>query len=129
MIQSYISVHEMAYTYMCYHSNIRVPGLNSITDSTDNATPLKSTKSTNSNIPRNKFEFIQNLHLNLNREIPRNPSFSLCGFRGCSIFSENCHVCAMIQSYISVRELAYTYVHAITLNLGAFSQDIRIVSM
>jgi len=102
---------------------------NSITDSTDNATPLKPTKSTNSNIPRCKFELIQNLHLDLSREIPRNPSFSICGFRGCSIFSGNWHVCAMIQSYISVREMAYTYVHVITLNLGAFSQDKHILSM
>jgi len=61
-----------------------------VTVSTENATSPRSTKLRNS-ISSLQILIIQNLLLNLYREIPRNLSFSIGRFQGCSIFSGNFH--------------------------------------
>jgi len=59
-----------------------------MTDSTEIAT-LPNPPNPETPIPRYNFKLNQNLNMNLYREIPRVSRFG--GFRGCSIFSGNCH--------------------------------------
>ena len=48
-----------------------------MTDSIENATPPRNPPDPENQVPRSKFKLNQNLYLNLNREIPRNLSFSI----------------------------------------------------
>jgi len=74
-----------------------------ITDSIENATTPKSTKSRNS-IPRYKFKSNQYLNFNLHREMSRNLCLDLVDFGGVAIPVENviCVLCVNVYVYTCV---------------------------